>query len=69
MTDHLPFQAILKEHGEHVIHKFPAHEECNIDDADQRVYLDSLEVTQMVEAGKARYCEHEWAEQTDEADV
>lgn len=57
MTDHAPFALNLNESGPHVVHRYPASESCNLDDTDKRVYLDELEVKELVANGRARKCE------------
>ena len=56
MTDHAAFVVNLNEHGKHVAHRYPSFEECNADSFDKRVYLDELEVSELVDSGKARRC-------------
>jgi hypothetical protein len=59
VTDHAPYAVNLNPDGQHVLHTFPAHEECNLDDtAEKLVYLDEKPALQMVRAEKARQCEH-----------
>lgn len=57
MTDHAPFIVNLNEGRKHVAHKYPSFEECNADSFDQRVYLDRIEVDELVDSGKAEWCE------------
>ena len=57
MTDHAPFIVNLNEGRKHVAHRNPAWESCNTDDTDQRVYLDRIEVDELVDSGKAEWCE------------
>ncbi len=58
MTEHAPFAVVLHEHRQHIVHRYPAYEDCNLDDSVKRVYLDSTEVSDLIGSGKARYCEH-----------
>jgi hypothetical protein len=57
VTDHALFVANLNPDGKHVLHRFPAYEQCNLDDTDKLVYLDQGEVNEMAGTGKARRCE------------
>jgi hypothetical protein len=57
MTDHAPFIVNLNEDRPHVAHAYPSPEECNADSFDKRVYLDRIEVDELVDSGKAEWCE------------
>jgi hypothetical protein len=58
MTDHAPYVVNLNLDGQHVLHTFPAREECNLDDTKKLVYLDEAEALGMVRGESTRRCEH-----------
>lgn len=58
MTDHAPFVINLNDDGPHIAHRFPTHEECNADQFDKRIYLDQIEVDELITGGKAERCKH-----------
>lgn len=58
MTDHRSYAVNLNEGRQHVVHRHPAFEECNVDDADKKVYVDRIEADELTKSGAAVLCEH-----------
>lgn len=44
--------------GQDTVHRYPAFEECNLDDADDRKRVDARTAAALIAKGEAQACEH-----------
>ena len=58
MTEQLPFVLNKNVDRENVLHRFPAFEQCNLDDAAKLEHIDAETADALINMGEARRCEH-----------